>query len=122
MKLQLQSILHGKRTSTAPDDDAFPSFSMNRSEMTPTRFVELMNQHKALIISAASDEGEEPLTVEDLGSFLVDLQLEHYPYIGGAAPRTVIPVTAGKDIIFTANERCVYRSSGVSYGCVKLID
>lgn len=104
MKLQLQSILHG--TTKSQDGDAYPSFSMQREEMTPARFVELMNQHKALIISSISAEAE-PFTVEDFGSFLVSLQLERYPYIGGAAPRTVIPVAAGNEIIFTANERCV---------------
>lgn len=97
MKLQLQSILHGN------NHDEFPSFSMQRDEMTPKRFVDLMSQHKALIIS--SSDSEKSLTVEDFGSFVVDLKLEHYPYIGGAAPRTIIPVKAGNDIVFTANER-----------------
>lgn len=71
------------------------------SELTPRRFVDLLDQHKALIFQAP----EANLTPEDFGRFLVKLKLEHYPYIGGAAPRTVIPVEAGKDIIFTANER-----------------
>jgi alpha-ketoglutarate-dependent taurine dioxygenase len=75
-------------------------FTVEDKEFTPRLFVDLLDQHKALIFQSPDSN----LTTEDFGRFLVKLQLEHYPYIGGAAPRTVIPVEAGQDIIFTANE------------------
>jgi hypothetical protein len=77
------------------------SFTVN--DLQPRQFVDLLDQHKALILSNA--DPSVPLTAEDFGDFLVSLHLEYYPYIGGAAPRTVIPLKAGPDIVFTANER-----------------
>lgn len=74
------------------------------------RFVDLLDQHKALIFQRAptgDDAGAAALTADDFGDILVNLQLEHYAYIGGAAPRTIIPVKAGDNIVFTANERYV---------------
>jgi D-xylose reductase len=68
--------------------------------LTPSSFVNLLDRHKALLFQNT----EAPYSQEDFGKFVVDLELEKYPYIGGAAPRTIIPVEAGKDIIFTANE------------------
>lgn len=65
--------------------------------LTPRTFVDLLDSRKALLFPSV-------FNVESFGSFLVDLDLKSYPYIGGAAPRTVIPTVAGKDIIFTANE------------------
>jgi D-xylose reductase len=70
--------------------------------LQPRQFVDLLDLHKALLFQ--SPNGTPPLSTEDFGDFLVNLELEYYPYIGGAAPRTVIPVKAGNDIIFTANE------------------
>lgn len=65
--------------------------------LTPRNFVDLLDARKALLFPSVFD-------VESFGSFLVELELKHCPYIGGAAPRTVIPTAAGKDIVFTANE------------------
>jgi hypothetical protein len=81
--------------------DSAEALSIEGDDLTPRRFVDLLDSHKALIFHSPDAD----LTVEDFGRFVTNLQLTHYPYIGGAAPRTVIPVEAGKDIIFTANER-----------------
>jgi hypothetical protein len=84
--------------------------------LEPRQFVDLMDRHKALLFhgSAVHSDGggggggiSTALTVEDFGRFIAGLELEPYPYVGGAAPRTIIPVAAGKDIVFTANERFV---------------
>uniref|UniRef100_A0A6T6I7A8 NADP-dependent oxidoreductase domain-containing protein n=1 Tax=Craspedostauros australis TaxID=1486917 RepID=A0A6T6I7A8_9STRA len=75
---------------------------LNDGQLNPRSFVDLMDQHKALIFRKADDDGA--FDTEGFGQFLVDQRLEYYPYIGGAAPRTIIPVKAGKDIVFTANE------------------
>jgi hypothetical protein len=72
------------------------------TDLQPRQFVDLLDQHKALILKSS---GAEPFTSDDFGDFVSRLQLEYYPYFGGAAPRTVIPVKAGGDIVFTANER-----------------
>lgn len=72
-------------------------------DLQSRKFIDLLDQHKALLFQ--SQATEPLLSTEDFGSLLVSLQLEYYPYIGGAAPRTIIPVQAGKDIVFTANER-----------------
>lgn len=90
MKLSATPLLQGKSA---------PSFQVD--SLTPRLFVDLLDQHKALLFQGA----DGPLNTENFGRFVVDLDLEYYPYVGGAAPRTIIPVEAGKDIIFTANER-----------------
>lgn len=95
MKLTATPLLAGNNA---------PSFSIDH-DLQPRDFVDLLDQHKALIFQG----NPNALTTEDFGRFLVDLKLEHYPYIGGAAPRTIIPVEAGKDIVFTANERYANR-------------
>ena len=66
-------------------------------------FIELLAKHKALLIRP--DENEE-VTVDDFGSFMVNLNLEPYPYVGGAAPRRIIPVNTpgGESMVYTANE------------------
>jgi len=111
------------------------AFVIDRNALEPKVFVDLMDQYKALLFQRAAPDAtaadtpdaaaaaadaaatataandaavKEVLSVEDFGHFLVDLQLEYYPYIGGAAPRRIIPVTAGTDIVFTANERYVH--------------
>ena len=73
-------------------------------KVQPRDFVHWLDRHKALIFRRNSNA---PLSVEDFGDFVMNCQLQDYPYVGGAAPRRVIPVQAapGKDIIFTANER-----------------
>lgn len=92
MKLTFKPLLDGGESPAQTEDG-----------MKPRTFVDLMDRHKALLIQAA--DGSSPLTPDDFGQFVVDLQLDRYPYVGGAAPRTIIPVSAGKDIVFTANER-----------------
>uniref|UniRef100_A0A7S2I4B2 NADP-dependent oxidoreductase domain-containing protein n=1 Tax=Helicotheca tamesis TaxID=374047 RepID=A0A7S2I4B2_9STRA len=66
------------------------------------KFVSLLAQHKALLLR--SDDDENPFNVNEFGNFISNLGLESYPYVGGAAPRRNIPVDAGDNIIFTANE------------------
>jgi hypothetical protein len=92
MKLNVTPLLEG---------DSAKTFSVERDERLSRTFVDLLDHHKALLVQ--SPDGN--LTANDFGQFVVDLQLEYYPYIGGAAPRSIIPVNAGKDIVFTANER-----------------
>jgi hypothetical protein len=93
------------KLSAFPLLDAGSPKSFTVNDLQPRQFVDLLDRHKALILSNAnsSSGGVPPLTAEDFGDFLVSLQLEYYPYIGGAAPRTVIPLKAGPDIVFTAN-------------------
>ena len=67
------------------------------------KFCELLDAHKALVLSRSHQH--QHLTVDDFGNLVVGLQLTYYPYIGGAAPRTVIPITASTlPVVFTANE------------------
>lgn len=88
-----------KLTATPLLENKSSSFDIH--DLQPRQFVDLMDSHKALLLHSDTD----PLSVDDFGNLLVNLKLEYYPYIGGAAPRTIIPVKAGKDIVFTANER-----------------
>lgn len=74
-----------------------------RLDFTSADFVRLLDIHKGVLLQA-DDVEKSPLTVEDFGSFVAGLNLTPYPYVGGAAPRRVIPVAAGEDIVFTANE------------------
>lgn len=87
MKLTAIPLLEGE--SAKPFDVPDP--------LSSRAFVDLLDAHKALLFPGAFD-------VESFGRFVADLQLTYYPYIGGAAPRTVIPTAAGEDIVFTANE------------------
>jgi D-xylose reductase len=76
--------------------------SVEVETLTPRGFVDLIDAHKALLFSSP----EKKLDVEDFGHLLTSLQLDYFPYIGGAAPRTIIPVEASPErpIVFTANE------------------
>lgn len=62
----------------------------------------MLDESKALLIQSDANVG--PYTTEDFGAFVAGLNLTPYPYVGGAAPRRVIPVSSGEDIVFTANE------------------
>jgi hypothetical protein len=97
MKLTATTILEGLHNKTFDVD--------TETYMSSPNFVQLMDKHKALLL-----QGSTILSVEDFANITVDLKLSAYPYIGGAAPRTIIPVKAGqgKDIVFTANESYVY--------------
>ena len=65
-------------------------------------FVSLLARHKALILR--SDADKPPMSVDDFGNLVSGLGLKRYPYVGGAAPRRTIPVSAGDDLVYTANE------------------
>jgi D-xylose reductase len=93
MKLRVTPLLE--------DEESRESFVVD--SLDPASFVDWMDQHKALLFQSA-EQPETLFTQQDFGQFVVDCKLQHYPYIGGAAPRTVIPLAAGKDIVFTANE------------------
>jgi hypothetical protein len=92
-------------------------FPVDLNRLEPRQFVDLMDKRKALLFhgttiengdnSGGGSSSHHLLTTEDFGRFVAGLRLEAYPYVGGAAPRTIIPVSAGKDIVFTANERYV---------------
>jgi hypothetical protein len=99
MKLKATPLLEPNAPSFFVEDDG----SDLQSGLHPRQFVDLLDRHKAVLFQAGSET--QPLTTEDFGRFVVDLNLEYYPYIGGAAPRTIIPVEAGVDVVFTANER-----------------
>jgi hypothetical protein len=106
------------RTLATPllEGDRAAPFPVDLDRLEPRQFVDLMDKRKALLLHGTTVGGENGdgtghhLTTEDFGRFVAGLQLEAYPYVGGAAPRTIIPVSAGKDIVFTANERCARRS------------
>ena len=65
-------------------------------------FLDLIAKHKALLIQ--NSEGKAPFTVNDFGNFISGLGLGAYKYFGGAAPRRIIPVDAGDNLVYTANE------------------
>ena len=71
-------------------------------DFSTQHFVQLLASHKALLFQ--NEESDAAMDVEAFGSFLKRLNLTSYPYVGGAAPRTMIPVEAGNDIVYTANE------------------
>ena len=80
MKLQVTPILEGVQSAVP--------FEVNN--LTPRHFVDLMDQHKALLIQNPA----KAFSTDDFGQFLVDQQLKYYPYVGRAAPRTIIPTKA----------------------------
>ena len=69
-----------------------------------TTFIKLLATSKALLIR--SENKNEPLSVDDFATVISDLNLEPYPYVGGAAPRRIIPVNVpgGDCMVYTANE------------------
>lgn len=76
---------------------------IDNGKLSQTEFVELLAKHKALLIRP--DDGEH-VSVDDFASFMSNLDLESYPYVGGAAPRRIIPVNVpgGEEMVYTANE------------------
>lgn len=96
MKLLATPLLDDKETTVASIE----------VDLEPRRFVDLLDRQKAVLLQSTNSTEGCPLTPDDFGQIVVDLQLTRYPYVGGAAPRTIIPVKASKDdIVFTANER-----------------
>ena len=83
-----------------PNAEDAPKRSLEKVE--PAELIRDLDRNKALLIQ--SDEKTGPFTLEDFGALVAGLKLEKYEYVGGAAPRKVIPVAAGDDIVFTANE------------------
>jgi hypothetical protein len=85
-------------------EDVNSSFEIDLSKH-PRTFCELLDARKAVVLSKSSEDASSVLSVQDFADTLLSLHLSYYPYIGGAAPRTVIPVE-GTDlpIVFTANE------------------
>ncbi len=77
--------------------------SANKFNFSSNDFIRVLDESKGILLQA-DDIDKTPLTVEDFGSFVKGLNLTPYPYVGGAAPRRVIPVAAGEDIVYTANE------------------
>jgi hypothetical protein len=76
-------------------------------DLTPGNFVNVLDAQKALVLSSVRREEDGVWSVQDFADLLVGLNLTYYPYIGGAAPRTIIPVQnvpSDLPIIFTANE------------------
>ncbi|KAL7580999.1 hypothetical protein ACA910_005810 [Epithemia clementina (nom. ined.)] len=86
--------------SVKPLFEEHPGRTYKPDELTQGEFVDSLDHQKALLIRRE----DNPLSVEEFADLLVGFNFEGYPYVGGAAPRTIIPVSAGKDIIFTANE------------------
>lgn len=110
MKIRATPILEGGRSGNNNSSASLPpTITLDSDGFTPQKFVELLDTHKALVFQ--NEDSAEGFSTEDFGKFVTDRKLAYYPYIGGAAPRTVIPVEAGKDIIFTANERYVNTQS-----------
>jgi hypothetical protein len=99
MKIQATPLLLG--------DEAKPFLVDTETTLSSRGFVKLLDQNKALLLQSAGDDGVV-WTVQDFGQLVVGLHMTPYPYIGGAAPRRIIPVDAGENIIFTANESYVY--------------
>ena len=92
------------------DGDSVHVASKSPSPSSTRKFCELLDAHKALVLSLSpadprQEQHSSHLSVQDFGNLVVGLNLTYYPYIGGAAPRTVIPVTASSlPVVFTANE------------------
>jgi hypothetical protein len=115
MKILATPLLESHTTvSIGTSTGSTPSTSFTIDNIQPREFIDLLDQHKVLLLQSQSNHRHEqqaqehpPFTTDDFGEFVSNLQLEYYPYIGGAAPRTVIPTKAGGDIVFTANERFV---------------
>jgi len=116
----------GKHDDDGDNGDNDNDRQSGAAPLKPKLFVDLLDQHKALLFrrfpSSGDGNGKDNgndngikkeknasysavLSTDDFGRFVVNLQLERYPYVGGAAPRTVVPVEAAEDgIVFTANE------------------
>jgi diketogulonate reductase-like aldo/keto reductase/alpha-ketoglutarate-dependent taurine dioxygenase len=78
------------------------SVEVDGKSLTQEKLIKLLAQHKALLFRASSDE--TTWDVNAFGKLISSFDLEKYPYVGGAAPRRIIPCDSGDDLIFTANE------------------
>ena len=71
-------------------------------ELDQSNFISLVAKHKALLLR--NKEGEDVFNVNDFGNIVSSLGLKDYPYVGGAAPRRIIPVEAGDNLVYTASK------------------
>jgi len=69
-------------------------------ELDQSSLIHELANHKALLLQSE----EDPWSVHEFGHLLKSFNLKSYPYVGGAAPRRLIPCDAGDDFIYTANE------------------
>ena len=60
----------------------YPANGESFSSIGQEQFVSLLAKHKALLLQ--SDEGSDPLTVDEFAEFMEGLKLEKYEYLGGA--------------------------------------
>jgi hypothetical protein len=60
----------------------YPASAESFSSIGQEQFVLLIAKHKALLLQ--SDEGCDPLTVDEFAEFMEGLKLEKYEYLGGA--------------------------------------
>eukprot|EP00523_Entomoneis_sp_CCMP467_P007507 CAMPEP_0168720208 /NCGR_PEP_ID=MMETSP0724-20121128/1441_1 /TAXON_ID=265536 /ORGANISM="Amphiprora sp., Strain CCMP467" /LENGTH=650 /DNA_ID=CAMNT_0008766797 /DNA_START=157 /DNA_END=2109 /DNA_ORIENTATION=+ len=86
--------------SVKPLLEESPATKFGWGDYSQGSFVDQLDHQKCVLIRC----DEKPLTVEEFGLLVVGFNLTPYPYVGGAAPRSIIPVSAGEDIVFTANE------------------
>jgi len=78
------------------------NIEISKEALDQKKIISLLAEHKALLLRAS--DNEDLFTVNDFGNYIASLRLEKYPYVGGAAPRRIIPCDAGDDLIYTANE------------------
>lgn len=86
--------------------------SLDVKSLDQATFVKLLAGSKALLIR--SECSSSPLNVDEFATIISDLGLKSYPYVGGAAPRRIIPVNIpgndgdgdnnNKTMVYTANE------------------
>jgi hypothetical protein len=112
---------NGRRVDDGTDSSSLLCFEYDTNKIQSKDFVQLLDKYKILILQSPvsfSNDGTtaDIMSVDDFGKYVIDLQLQYYPYIGGAAPRTVIPLSEiatrrlpsnQRDVVFTANERYV---------------
>ena len=62
-------------------------------ELDQSSLIHELANHKALLLQSE----EDPWSVHEFGHLLKSFNLKSYPYVGGAAPRRLIPCDAGDD-------------------------
>ena len=83
-------------------EQAFTESTTIQGDLNQDTFVDLLAKHKAILLR--SDEDETPYTVHDFARIIQTLKLDEYEYIGGAAPRRIIPTDVPGVTVYTANE------------------
>ena len=74
----------------------------NKIELDQGNFISLLAKHKALILR--NKEDKDVFKTNDFAIIVLNLALKYYLYVWGAAPKIIIPIKAGDNLVYIVSK------------------